>query len=643
VGTHNRGADAFLFNPAYGDVGWLAIKRKLMNFALSRQAGAVSLALAIASPCAFADPAPDTVVVTATRTPQRADQLVADTAVITNEEIANSGADSVADVLGRQRGIEIVRNGGPGASTSVFLRGANSNQVVVLIDGVRIGSSTTGTASWNAIPLSSIDHIEVVYGPLSSLYGADAIGGVVQIFTKKSEGKPQLSASAGAGTYATRQYDGSISGSTGGAHDVSYALAGAHETSDGFSATRPGAYGYNPDKDGYTRNSVNGRLAMLLAPGHELGAQFLQSRLRAQYDSGSSSYGAHNIQDLDTYAVFLNDRFLPAWRSSVQMARSSDKLGSFTSAAASGASQIDTRQDEFTWQNTINVGADTLQLLYGHRKEDVVSSSSTALTRSRITNSYAASYDLKRGSHLLDLSVRNDRSEYGAKTTGALGYGYGFSDALRATASFGTSFRAPTFNELYYPGYGLATNKPEKGRNAELGLRYTLAGTELQANYYRNRVTDLIVTAYPCPTRTGSCAYNVNRALLEGLTMSAATHVGALNLRTSLDLQDPRDETTGKLLARRTRHHASVSADYDIGQWNAGAELQASGQRFDDAANANRLGGYGLLNLYASWRFAPDWSLLLRLDNAADKRYELARYYGTAARTWFAALRYGFR
>jgi vitamin B12 transporter len=636
---------ALLFNLAYGDVGRLSTKENtVMRFPASRPS-AVSLAFALAIPAipAFADPTVDTVVVTATRSPQRADQVIPDTAVISNEEIIRAGAGSVADLLRRQRGIEIVRNGGPGSSTSVYLRGANSNQVVVLIDGVRIGSSTTGSASWNAIPLSSIDHIEVVYGPLSSLYGADAIGGVVQIFTKKSEGAPAFSASAGGGSYGSNQYDASVHGATGGAHKVSYALSGAREEADGFSSTRPGSSSYNKDDDGYTRSSVNGRVAVQLMPELEAGAQFLKSRLRAQYDSGASSYDTHNEQDLDSYAVFLNGSFLPNWRSSLQAARSNDMLGSFSSAAASGASQINTRQDEFTWQNTFDLGGDTLQLLLGHRKEQVLSSSSDALNRSRVTNSVAASYDLRRGSHLLDLSLRNDHSVYGAKTTGAAGYGYEFSKDLRATASVGTSFRAPTYNELYFPGFGLLTNKPEQGRNAEVGVRYQVAGAELQANYYRNRLTDMIVTVNPCPSRTGSCAYNVNHALLEGLTMSAETRVRGLDLRASVDLQDPRDETTGKQLARRARRHATLASAYAIGAVDLGAELQASGSRFDDAVNSNRLGGYGLLNLYTTWRLTPDWSLLLRADNALDKRYELARNYGTAGRSWFAALRYGIR
>ncbi|KQV41480.1 TonB-dependent siderophore receptor [Massilia sp. Root335] len=614
-----------------------------MSFPVSRQAAALSLAFAAAA-SAHADPIPDTVVVTANRTPQHVDDVIPDTVVVTSEEIARAGAGSVADVLRRQRGIEIGRNGGAGTNTTVFLRGANSNQVVVLVDGVRIGAATTGAAAWNALPLSSIDHIEIVYGPLSALYGADAIGGVVQIFTKQSGGRPAFSAGAGGGTYGTNQYDASVHGATGGEHDLTYALSGAREESDGFSATRPGAYGYNGDADGYTRNSVNGRVALRLAEGHEIGAQFLQSRLNAQYDSGSPAFDAHNIQEVDSYAVFLNDRVRPNWRSSVQLARSEDKLGSFTSTAPSGTSQLNTRQDEFTWQNTFDLDGDTLQVLAGHRKEQVLSSAVKDINRTRITNAVAAAYDLRRGRHLLDVSARTDRSEYGSKTTGAAGYGYEFTNDLRATASVGTSFRAPTFNELYYPNYGLSSNRPERGRNAEAGVQYRVAGVDLQANYYRNRLTDMIVSVTPCPGHPGgSCAYNVDHALLEGLTLAASARLGNLDLRASADLQDPRDDTTGKQLARRARRHASVAADYSVGQVDAGVELQASGRRFDDAANANRLGGYGLLNLYTTWHMTRDWSLLVRVDNAADKAYELARNYGTAGRTWFAGFRYASR
>jgi len=608
---------------------------------------AASFAHADSVPTAASNGAIDTVVVTATRMPQRAADVIAQTTVIGADEITRAGAGSVADVLQRQPGIEITRNGSAGANTSVYLRGANANQVVVLVDGVRTGSSTSGTASWNAIPLEAIERIEVVYGPLSTLYGADAIGGVVQIFTRKGETGLSASAAIGAGSDATRQASAHIAGSSSGEHAVSYAFGAGRDESDGYSATMPGASGYNPDDDGYRRTSIHGRVAVAIAPGHEAGVQFLHSRLRAQYDSGASSFDTHNRQDLDTASVFLSNQLLPNWRSTLQLARSEDQLGSFTSAAASGASQIDTRQDEATWQNTLTFGADTLQLLAGHRKEEVASSATRALERQRITNSLAAAYALRRGPHLVDISARRDHSVYGAKNSGAAGYGYDVGQGLRATASIGSSFRAPTFNELYYPGYGVDTNQPERGRNAELGLRYDGRAVQLDATVYRNRLSDMIVSANPCPDqrdgRSGSCAYNVASATLEGVSLAGSTRIGALRLRGSADWQDPQDNSSGKRLARRATRHASLNMEYAARQLTAGAEWIISGARFDDAANLRRLGGYGLLNLYASWRINGDFSLLARVNNSADKRYELARNYGTGGRSWFAGLRYGIR
>lgn len=625
-----------------------------MNFPVTRQAAAPLVARAFARPfalplassLAFAFATPsfaetlDTVVVTATRMPQRAVDVIADTTVIHAEEIARSGAGSVADVLQRQRGIEIVRNGSAGAATSVFLRGANSNQVVVLLDGVRIGSSTSGVAAWNAVPLGAIERIEVVYGPLSTFYGADAIGGVIQIFTRKGKGAPEVSASVGAGSNGTRQADANVLGAAKG---LRYAFGAGYEESDGFSATRPGAYGFNPDEDGYRRRHASGQLSYAPAQNVEIGAQFLHSDLRAQYDSGASAYDAHNLQDLNTASVYATGQLSARWRSTLQYARSEDEMGNFTSAAASGASQIDTQQDELSWQNSFLLGPDILQLLVSRRKEDVASSSSAALTRDRVTNAYAAAYSARRGAHLLHLSARHDRSVYGNKNTGAAGYGYNFGEGWRATASAGTSFRAPTFNELYYPGYGLPTNRPEEGRNLEAGLHYEGNRVRFDATLFRNRLTDMLVYARFCPGRSGSCAYNVNRVTLEGLTLAAETRVAGVDLRGSLDWQDPQDETTGKQLARRSNKHASFSAGTTWGRLKAGAELQLSGARFDDAANRYRLGGYGLLDLYTSWRFTPDVSLLVRLENVTDKRYELARNYNASGRTWFAALRYGIR
>jgi len=607
-----------------------------MTSPVTRQAALASFALAIAAPCVQAQTiALNSVIVTATRTPQAARDVVADTLTIGAEEIANAGAGSITELLQRQRGIEVTRNGGPGTNSGVLVRGANGNQVIVLVDGVRIGSATSGAAAWNAIPMEAIDHIEVVYGPLSTLYGADAIGGVIQIFTKKGQGAPSVSASVGGGTDNTRAYQAGVSGSSGA---VSYALSAAKERSDGFSATKPGNSSYNPDDDGYKRESAAGQVAWQLAPGHELGLLFLHSRLDAQFDSGKAR--ADSVQVLDNYAIYSRNRITSEWSMLAQAAQSRDKSGSFTATD----SQINTKQTTFNWQNDFRLGDDMLQLLVEHRKEEV-EATTTAVSRDRSTTSIAASYQLNRGPHLLSIGARNDdSSQYGNKATGSLGYGYRLSSALRLNASYGTSFRAPTFNELYYPGFGFEGNKPERGRNGEVGLNFDNGSTAFTAAYYHNKLTDLLVNTTPCP-KPGfkfGCAYNVNKASLEGLTMAVRQRLASFTLSADADFQDPKDDTTGKSLVRRARRHGNVGVDYQAGPLHTGVEWQVSAYRFDDAANINRLGGYGLVNLYATWQFSRDWSALVRWNNVGDKQYELARNYATAGSTVFAALRYGF-
>jgi vitamin B12 transporter len=604
-----------------------------------------SLAVALSLCSTFALAEGPEVVVTATRTPQAAADILADHTLITANDIDRSGASNLIDLLQQQRGIEVVRNGGPGTASTVLIRGADAKQSLVLVDGVRIGSSTTGTANWAALPLSNIERIEIVYGPLATLYGADAIGGVVQIFTRHGDGAPHVTASLTAGSEQARNADVGIDGKSG---RVSYAIAATRDQDDGFSATRRGTSSYNPDNDGYRRDSASARLAFDASADSQVGLQYLHSRLQAQYDSGASAFDTRTVQDLDNIAVFANTRILPNWRVQGQIAQADDKSASITSAAASGTSAIETRQTQYSVQSDLALGPDLLQVLLERREEDVLSSSTAALNTSRATNAIGASYSMKRGASLATASVRRDDStQYGGKTTGALGYGYHFTPSLRANISAGTSFRAPTFNELYFPGYGIATNKPEQGRNVEGGLYWGAGDKEASVVYFHNRLSNLLVTAAVCPVSpaiyTSGCAYNVDRATLSGVTIGGHTRLAAIDLRGSLDFQDPRDDTTGANLVRRARRHADFNADTTHGALTLGAGLQVSGRRYDDAANRNALGGYGLVNLFAQYRLSSDWSVLVRWNNVADKRYELARYYGTAGSQLFVGVRYGMR
>ncbi|MCC6072532.1 TonB-dependent receptor plug domain-containing protein [Massilia sp. GCM10020059] len=622
-----------------------------MTLPVARRAALSSLALALSSPFLPAhagDAMVAEVLVTANRSTQPAMDVLSDHVVIGSDDIARSGARSVTDLLQLQRGIEVARNGGPGATSSVFIRGADNRQNVVLVDGVRIGSSTTGGASWSALPLADIERIEIVYGPLATMYGADALGGVVQIFTRRGAGAPRVTFAARAGSEGLREGEAAVSGSTASAIPVSYAIATSRTKEDGFSATRPGAFSFNPDRDGYNKESASGQLALQPARGHELGALFMHSRLDADYDAGAADYPARSVQQLDNVALFSRHQLSAAWQLALQASSASDKSQDDSSAAASGRNRIETRQNALSVQNDIAIGDDLLQLVLERRSEEVISNSSGALNRRRDTDSAAASYSLRAGAHLASISARSDdSSQYGSNTTWGLGYGYRLTRTLRLNASTGTSFRAPTFNELYYPGYGVESNRPEQGRNVEAGAYFSEGENQASIAWYRNKVRDLLVSTSRCPVEVAThpygCAYNVNRVVLSGVSIGMRTRLADIDLNAAFDFQDPRDDTTGKQLARRARRHAKLGAEYAIGSSTVGAEVLASGARYDDAANRNGIGGYGVVNLFAGYRLTPDWSAILRWNNVADKRYELARHYATPGSNWFAGLRYGAR
>lgn len=586
------------------------------------------------------------VVVTASRFAQNTKDVLSDNITISAEEIQRSGQTSLVGLLQLKQSIQIVMNGGPGSNSSVFTRGTDNKQSIVLIDGVRTNSLTAGGATWSAIPLSQIDHIEIVYGPLSSLYGADAVGGVIQIFTKRGQGAPQLTASAGIGSEATHMFDMGISGTSGEDHTFRYAISAAHEESDGFSATKPaaGPYSFNSDKDGYKKDSVSGQFSIDLAKGHELGLRFLHSRLDTQFDAGAG-YDDRNEQEIGSAALYSNNRILPWWNSQLQLSQSTDK--SYTDSLSYGKSHFDSKQTDLSWQNDLAFGSDVLQLLAEHHKDEVHSSES-GLNRDRTNNAMGASYQLNRGNHLASIGLRNDdNSQFGSKVTGSVGYGYRLTSALRANASYGTSFRAPTFNDLYYPGYGITSNKPEKGKNAEMALHYDDGTEQLSVVYYRNRITDLLAFSNTCPVETTThpygCTFNVNQATIRGLSLSGSTRVGQFTIKGSLDFLDPHDDSNDKTLARRAKRHGSMALEHHAGAITTGAELLFSSERFDDAKNKNRLGGYGLLNLYASYDFAPSWSLFGRWNNVLDKDYELAKNYATAGSSLFVGVRYAMK
>jgi vitamin B12 transporter len=566
-------------------------------------------------------------VVTATRSAQPVGDVVADITIIDRERIERSGAVGLADVLKRVPGIEMSRNGGPATTTSVFLRGAESRFTAVYIDGVRVDSQATGGAAWESIPLALIERIEVLRGPAGAVYGSDAMGGVIQIFTKRGEAGFAPFAGAGVATYNTQKVDAGFSGASGG---FDYALGLAHEKSDGFNA-RP-IPTQNPDRDGYRSQSANLRLGFQVNRAQRLEATYLTSDSNSGYDNGLGK-DDRSLHKLEALGLNWQAQWTDVWSTRLAVTDSRDRYETTPSPYLTL-----THLRGYTLQNEFRLGSHLLTAAL-ERKEDHLQNA--PIDQGRSQDALALGYSFTSKSHNVQLNFRHDKdSEFGGKTTGSAAYAYAFTPEWRASASAGTAFRAPTLFQRFSE-FGVPTLVPERSRNVELGLRWSRSASSIGLVAYRNKVENLITFAGAgtCASPFG-CYANTARAEYSGATLTASHAVGGVNLGASLDLQNPRDLVSGKQLARRSKQHGTLSADSRVGAWLLGAEAQFSGHRFDDAANTVRLGGYSLLNLSASTPFAKDWTLLARVDNLADKKYELARTYATAGRSFYVGVKW---
>jgi vitamin B12 transporter len=604
-----------------------------------------AIAMATSTLAAQNDALP-TVVVTATRSPQDLSQVLADVTVLTRTDIERQAVGGVADLLRNQAAFEMTRNGGPGSVTSIYVRGADTRHTVVLIDGVRVDSQSTGGASWQALPLAQIERIEIVRGAASAIYGSDAIGGVVQIFTRKGEGKPLLELGMGAGNLGLAKLDASLSGKNG---MLDYAVSLAGERATGFNILAAA-----PDTDGYRKHSASLRLGAQVNATNRVELLALQSHLWSQYDSSwSPNTNDVGINDTKSLRGSWSAQWTPSWHSEVSVGEATERYESTPSVYLT-----ETRIRSYAWNNTLKAGPGQLNATL-ERREDRLLNSGLSMTPTpgqgdRHQDGLAAGYLWSVGALNLQAHARHDSdSAFGGADTGMLAAGYQLAPAWRVLGSIGTAFRAPTLYQsfsAYGPdsAKGGAPLQPEHGRNAELGLQFSQAGTEFKVTAYRNRVDQLIVygAAGICSSAYG-CYRNVGEAQLQGLTLQAATQLGGVRVSGTLDAQSPKDVTGsagyanyGKRLARRTAEHATLRADTDVAGWRLGAQTLISGMRYDNAANTVKLGGYALLNLDAQRDITPSLRLQLQLDNVFDRSYQTAKGYASSPRGMFVGLRY---
>lgn len=575
-------------------------------------------------------------VVTASRLLQAQTEAIPNVTVITADDIQQAGASDMLQVLNAQAGINIVQSGGAGQQTSIFMRGANSNQYLLLVDGVPIQDPTSiGSAAYleNFSP-EMIDRIEIVRGNTSAIYGSRAIGGVIQIFTEKGDGKPRAFASAELGSKGTRKVSGGI---VGAANDQAtrYAISVSQFKTDGFSAMDSSQNSYvNPDKDSSENTSLSASVSHEWKSGHELGARIYTYDAELEYDEGgsfSNSSALHSSQvEQDILSLYSENRLSSNWHSKMTISQTEiDRKydsGGYEYAYKS-------RSNLFQWDNNVMLSPEwmlTAGVSLGDEEAEAL--------LSRTNNSAYLGFNGDLDKHHFQLNMRYDNvGDSGSDTTGYLGYGYDMNAQWKLLASASTAFLAPSLYQLYDSYSGNAELKAERATSYELGVQYAINATLLRATLFHSRVRDQI-DYVSTGLYTGNY-FNILQAKNTGLELSAQATLSNTDFRASLTLQNPENEDTGEALSRRPDTQASFSATKMIGKWRVGGDVQYIGDRTDEDYTATYdLPAYWLCNLHARYQISKDVAVTARVENLFDRDYQTVYGYNQAPLGLFVGL-----
>ena len=573
----------------------------------------------------------DPIVITATRTPEPLSSIIQPIELITEHQIQQAGQDTLTGLLQSQANVEIAANGGFGQTSSVFMRGSNSSHTLVLIDGIRVNNAAGGGAPFENMPTPQFARIELVPGPFSGLYGSDALGGVIQMFTHRWPDAPSVSGAAGYGTYETSNVYGGVSGGT---QDTGFTVNAGYFQSRGFSATNSSVPfdAFNPDNDGYRNTNVAGSIVHRFAPDQELGLTAFYTQGHTQFDNGLTTDDT-NDEAIGVYSIYSRNRLTSYWQSLLRVGLSQDDSivqGSFPGELRSDQTQV-------TWQNDFATSIGTFIAGLDYLRQNVSGTTAFAVNEREIYAVFGG-YSAQIGRNTLYGSVRNDNnSQFGNHATGALGYAFAVTPELRLRASGGNAFHAPTFNDLYFPDFGNPNLQPEKGTSWEVGVDYRIGAHRFSATYFDNRITQLIVF-----DATTFKPMNLSAATIQGLELAYDGVLRGFELRARLTFQDPVNDDTGDQLPRRAKVFGNAGAARSFGKFNIGAEVVGASYRYDsiDESPSSRMGGYALFNLVASYRISRDWRVDLRWNNVFNKNYTLAQGFNTAGSNVFAWIKY---
>jgi vitamin B12 transporter len=591
-------------------------------------------------------------VVTATRSETATNQLATAATVYTREDIDRLQVRTLPELLRGSAGLDVTQDGGYGKTSSVFMRGTNSDHVLVLIDGIKVGSATLGTSPFEFVPLDQVERVEITRGPSSSLYGSEAIGGVIQIFTRKGNKgakdqqneKPNISLDAGGGSYNSYRIAGNISGKI---QNTWYNIGSSSFSSQGFNSQQPtfGPYGVNqPDHDGYNNAAVNARVGHHFdAHNTDIEAFFTRAQGDTRYD-GLSQNKTNFIEQVA--GTTLSSDIMDNWRTTVRLGQSLDWQTQYAPNTGAFASRFNTSRWNATWLNQFKI-TDAHELMIGSDyRLDQVNSDTQYDKNSRydvgvFTQLKSRFWD----NHFLNASVRWDENQaFGNAVTGNIGWRDNWqwdkNNTISTFASFGNAFKAPTFNELYYPNFGNANLKAEQSKSVEIGLagdHHKWLQWELRA--YHTTINNLINTVMNPNTFLYS-AQNVNKAQIDGLEAGISTQIQGWNSKLNMNVLNPRDKATNLLLPSRTTQTLSFDLSKSFGAFDVGSYIMAQNNRYNDAANTTRVAGYVTVDFRTVYHITNNWQLSAKLNNVLDERYQTVNTYNTAGRNFFISIHY---
>ena len=618
----------------------ISMKNLSLTLRLSALACACASACAVSAQTASTTPELKEVVITASRSPQLLTDALPHTTVLNAADIQNSQSTDLSSLLQKEAGIQLTQNGGRGTSSTLFLRGAASVQVLVLVDGIPINKQdASGGASLEHLMLDQIERVEIVRGNVSAIYGTGAIGGVVQVFTKQGNGKPRASVTAEVGSRGSSKLSAGVQGSFGTDNATKLSAGVSTNRTRGFSALDTSIAANataNPDDDGYTNRNWSLALSHDLVKGHTLGFSTTHSDGKGNFDSAfDAPTDIHKSRTrVDATTLYTQNRFTTDWLSKLAVSTSRDRYTNDYQTAFPSQDEYISKNRMLNWTNTINLGTDwvaTAGLEQQRQGVDVDDGFGGLYAQDRRVNAAFAGVQGQMGNHSLQLNLRRDVTQgLENQNTGYLGYGFNITPAWKLMASTSSAFNIPPLGYLYAPFFGNPNLKPEKARSRELGVQYSEGNNVLRATVFNTRSKDQFVYDF-----TSSQFQNIARSKNSGLEVSYNGQIGKTELRGSLTSQKPVDETTGDTLRRRAKTLASLSASHPIGPWTLGAGLSYSGVRQD---GTNTLSAYTLVDVSARYQITKELKVFGRVENLSNRKYQTAYGYNQTPRAVFVGV-----